>query len=92
MWPFASTCGTILHVFVFDSAGRQGALGGALMIATGVQWRDETGPVRFAALVDRLRSYGVPDGTMFQFGSITFEQAQRSQELFAREVMPAFRK
>jgi natural product biosynthesis luciferase-like monooxygenase protein len=27
---------------------------------------------------------------MFQFGSITFEQAQRSQELFAREVMPKF--
>ena len=27
---------------------------------------------------------------MFQFGSITFEQAQRSLELFAQEVMPRF--
>ena len=27
---------------------------------------------------------------MFQFGSITFDQAQRSLELFAREVMPKF--
>jgi natural product biosynthesis luciferase-like monooxygenase protein len=27
---------------------------------------------------------------MFQFGSIAFEQAQRSLELFAREVMPRF--
>jgi len=25
---------------------------------------------------------------LFQFGTITFEQAQRSLELFAREVMP----
>ena len=27
---------------------------------------------------------------MFQFGTITFEQSRRSQELFAREVMPEF--
>jgi hypothetical protein len=27
---------------------------------------------------------------LFQFGSITFEQAQRSLELFASQVMPKF--
>lgn len=48
-------------VLVDDAGYRASYLAGIEADPTGVQWRDETGAVRFAALVERLRSYGVPD-------------------------------
>lgn len=46
-------------VFVRESDNRAAYLDG-LDATTGVQWRDDDGPARFAALVARLRHYGVP--------------------------------
>jgi hypothetical protein len=48
-------------VLVDDAGYRASYLAGIAADSTGVHWRDDTGSVRFAALVERLRSYGVPD-------------------------------
>ena len=48
-------------VLVDDAGYRASYLAGIEADPTGVRWRDDAGPVRFAALVERLRSYGVPD-------------------------------
>jgi alkanesulfonate monooxygenase SsuD/methylene tetrahydromethanopterin reductase-like flavin-dependent oxidoreductase (luciferase family) len=49
-------------------------------------------PEDVVALLQRISdATGLTEAHMlFQFGSVTFDQAQRSLELFAREVMPKF--
>jgi hypothetical protein len=48
-------------VLLDDASYRDNYLAGIAADVGGVRWRDDAGPVRFAALIDRLRGYGVPD-------------------------------
>ena len=47
-------------VLVDDAAARASYLAGLACDAAGVRWRDPDGDARFAALIARLRAYGVP--------------------------------
>lgn len=48
-------------VLVGDTAYRESYLAGLAHDAAGVRWRDPGDDARFAVLLARLRSYGVPD-------------------------------